>query len=155
MSRRRLSVLLVVGCAATALGVLAYSASGVVPTSKIFANLNGAQEAPGPGDANAAGAALVTVKPATDEVCINIRFNQIDGTPNAMHIHRGTVGNAGPIVINLSAALSNKGTTCTATTGAIISQIRNDPGAFYCNVHSSPNFTGGAIRGQLSDSDIG
>jgi len=32
---------------------------------------------------------------------------------------------------------------------ALIKAIRQDPSAYYVNVHSRPNFPGGAIRGQL------
>ena len=55
MSRRLLSVL-ILACMAMIGGTLAYTASATVPTLRSFAMLNGAQEAPGPGDANAKGA---------------------------------------------------------------------------------------------------
>ena len=31
----------------------------------------------------------------------------------------------------------------------LIKVIRQDPAAYYVNVHSRPNFPGGAVRGQL------
>ena len=153
MSRRLLSGL-VLACIATAAGVLAYSASATIPTSRTFAMLNGAQEEPGPGDANAKGAALVTVRPSTNEVCIMIRFNRIDGNLSAMHIHDGPAGTPGPIVVDLSSALTNNGVGCGTASNAIVQALRNNPRRFYCNVHSMPDFPNGAIRGQLSDSDI-
>jgi hypothetical protein len=33
----------------------------------------------------------------------------------------------------------------------LIKAIRKDPTAYYVNVHSTPNFPGGAVRGQLGD----
>jgi hypothetical protein len=35
---------------------------------------------------------------------------------------------------------------------AVIKAIRHAPSAYYVNVHSRPNFPGGAVRGQLGDS---
>ena len=32
----------------------------------------------------------------------------------------------------------------------LITAIRQDPSAYYVNVHSRPNFPGGAVRGQLA-----
>ena len=32
----------------------------------------------------------------------------------------------------------------------LIKAIRKNPSAYYVNVHSTPNFEGGAVRGQLS-----
>ena len=153
MSRRLLSVL-ILACMAMIGGTLAYTASATVPTTRSFAMLNGAQEAPGPGDANAKGAGLVTVRPSTNEVCISIRFNRIDGAVNAMHIHDGPAGVPGPIVVDLTSALSNGGVGCGTATPAIIQRLRQNPRQFYCNVHSQPAFPNGAIRGQLIDSDL-
>jgi hypothetical protein len=33
----------------------------------------------------------------------------------------------------------------------LIKAIRQNPTAYYVNVHSRPNFPGGAVRGQLGD----
>ena len=32
----------------------------------------------------------------------------------------------------------------------LLKAIRQNPSAYYVNVHSRPDFTGGAVRGQLS-----
>jgi len=153
MSRRLLSAL-VLACMAMAAGTLAYTASATVPTNKLYTMMTGAQEVPGPGDANARGIALLNVRPASGEVCVNVRFSRIDGTLSGMHIHEGKRGVAGPIVINLTAALSNNGVGCGAASAATISALRMNPRRFYLNVHSEPAFGGGAIRGQLFDSDL-
>jgi hypothetical protein len=153
MSRRSLSAL-ILACVATAVGVIVYSASATVPTKKSYAMLNGAQEAPGPGDANATGAALVTVRPATNEVCVSVRFSRIDGTLSGMHIHQAPPGEPGPIVVELTPALSTGGVGCGSATPAVVDAIRMNPRQFYLNVHSTPSFGAGAIRGQLRDSDI-
>ena len=153
MSRRRLSVL-IPACVALVAGTLAYTASATVPTSKLYGMLNGVQEEPGPGDPNATGAAIFTVKPATNQVCVNIRFARVDGTLSGFHIHDGPRGVAGPIVVDLTSVLSTGGNGCATTSAATITAIRNNPKSFYCNVHSTPSFGGGAIRSQLFDSDI-
>ena len=64
---------LVLACMAMIAGILAYTASATVPTNKSFAIMTGAQEAAGPGDPNARGAALVTVRPSTNQVCVMLR----------------------------------------------------------------------------------
>ena len=153
MSRRLLSVL-ALACMAMVAATLVYTASATVPTNKLFATLNGAQEVPGPGDGNATGAALVALKPGSNQVCINIRFRRVDGTLSGMHIHQAPRGSSGPIVVDLGSALSTGGTGCVTAAAGTITAIKNNPSGFYVNVHSTPSFSNGAIRGQLSDSDI-
>ena len=135
-------------------GTLAYTASATVPTSKLYAMMNGVQEVPGPGDANGNGAAIFTVKPATNQVCVNVRFARVDGTLSGFHIHDGPRGTPGPIVVDLTSALSTGGNGCGTASAAIITAIRSNPKRFYCNLHSTPAFGAGAIRSQLFDSDI-
>jgi hypothetical protein len=134
-------------------GTLAYTAAANLPTNRHYASLSGAQEVPGPGDPNAAGVALVNVKPTTNEVCVKIRFARVDGTLTGLHIHDGPRGVAGPIVVDLTSALSSDGIGCATTSAATIAAIKANPRRFYCNLHST-SFGDGAIRSQLFDSDI-
>jgi CHRD domain len=64
-------------------------------------------------------------------------------------------GSPGPIVVTLftgSFAGTDSVTGCVEDVdAALIKAIRHDPTAYYVNVHSRPNFPGGAIRGQLGD----
>ena len=131
-------------------GVMALSKRGATPTNKLFATMNGAQEAPDPGDADGSGAALVTLVPGQGRVCVDLRFARL-GPRAAMHIHRGAVGVPGPVYIDLSAVLT--GTRCVEAPPAKIVAVRDNPNGFYLNIHTDP-FPNGAIRGQLKASQF-
>jgi len=115
--------------------------------------LTGAQEVPGPGDPDASGTADVEFNQGQGTVCLTVTWANVDGTVFAGHIHRGAAGTAGPIVVPL---FSGSFTGTDAASGcvenvnaALIKEIRQDPSAFYVNVHSSV-FPAGAVRGQLA-----
>jgi len=112
----------------------------------LSASLNGANEVPGPGDANGSGHARVTLHPATHKVCVNATWRRI-GTPVAAHIHKGARGVAGPVKIDFTTAVTG-GAHCKHASGTLIRRIKNHPGNFYFNIHTS-RFMAGAIRGQL------
>ena len=150
---RRLMFVLVPGCIAMVVATLSHATASHTETNKLFSLLSGGQEAPGPGDANATGAGLANLRPGANQVCVAIRFARIDGTPNGMHIHEGPRGVPGPIVVDLTGALSSGGLTCATATAELISEIKANPEDFYLNVHST-TFPDGAIRGQLMGSDI-
>lgn len=117
--------------------------------------LTGAEEAPGPGDPNATGQADLTLNQGQNEVCFDISWADIDGTVFAGHIHVGPAGDPGPVVVTLftgSFAGTDSVSGCAEGVDAeLIKAIRHDPSAYYVNVHSRPNFPGGAVRGQLGD----
>ena len=115
-----------------------------------FANLTGAQEVPGPGDANGSAAALLTLRPASGQVCVAQRHNNIDA-PIAMHIHRGATGVAGPIVVDLTSTLA--GPACVTANVTRVQRIDRNPNAYYLNIHTGM-FSNGAIRGQLDSSMV-
>lgn len=127
--------------------------SSAMPTTSgpthLFGRMDGAQEVPGPGDPDGRGSVLVDLKRAAGQVCVDERYAGI-AAPAAMHIHDGDAGVAGPIVVDLSPALSGS-TRCVAAAPATIRQIKLDPAGFYCNLHNSA-FSAGAIRGQLEPS---
>jgi hypothetical protein len=117
--------------------------------------LTGAQEAPGPGDPDASGTAAIQLNQGQGTVCFQLAWEDIDGEVFAAHIHVAPPGDPGPIVVDLFVNASFAGTDSASgcTTGVdrdLIKAIRQDPGAYYVNVHSTPDFPGGAIRGQLS-----
>ena len=117
--------------------------------------LTGAEEAPGPGDANATGQADLTLNQGQNEVCFDISWADVDGEVFAGHIHVGPLGTPGPIVVTLftgSFAGTGSASGCAQDVdGDLIKAIRQDPSANYVNVHSRPNVPGGAVRGQLGD----
>ena len=109
--------------------------------------MNGASEAPGPGDPDGFGLAGFRFEGTT--VFYAMQIKNI-GAPNASHIHRGLPGVAGPVVIGLASVFPNNMASGSVTASAsLIEEIRRDPAAFYVNVHN-PEYPGGAIRAQLS-----
>ena len=117
--------------------------------------LTGAEEAPGPGDPDAAGQADLRLNQGQNEVCFDISWANVDGTVFAGHIHVAPAGSAGPVLVTLFAgsfAGTDSVSGCVQNVDAqVIKAIRHDPTAYYVNVHSSPLFPGGAVRGQLGD----
>ena len=87
-------------------------------------------------------------------VCFNLSWENVDGTVFAAHIHLAPAGVNGPIVVPLfegSFGGTDSVSGCVEDVARdLIKAIRQDPSAYYVNVHSTPNFPGGAIRGQLS-----
>ena|SRR5919108_1581124 len=116
--------------------------------------LTGAAEVPGPGDPDASGAVMLTLNQGLETVCFEVSWANIDGTVFAGHIHVGSATVAGPVVVTLFTG-SFSGTASVSgcvenVDPELIKAIRQDPAAYYVNVHSIPNFPGGAIRGQLA-----
>ena len=115
--------------------------------------MSGAQEAPGPGDPNASGQADLRLNQGQGRVCFELGWADVDGTVFAAHIHIAPPGEPGPIVVPLfegSFAGTDSVSGCVQDVERdLIKAIRQDPAAYYVNVHSLPSFSGGAIRGQL------
>jgi hypothetical protein len=103
------------------------------------------------GDLNGSGTASVIV-PGAGQLCFSITVQGI-GKPNAAHIHQADAGRNGPIVVPLVPipGTGNPGTSSGCVSGiaaALLTDIRNNPGKFYVNVHNAA-FPLGAVRGQL------
>lgn len=114
-----------------------------------LASLSGANETPGAGDPDGAGAASVTVDPVLGEICVDLRVDNIQ-TAVAAHIHRGAAGVAGPVVAPLTVLPNPTSAQCvTASPLALAAEIAANPSGFYVNVHTA-DFPNGAIRGQLA-----
>jgi hypothetical protein len=148
--RSRLAVFAAGLVAAFAVAGVAAANDGGRPFSTV---LTGAAEAPGPGDPNAIGQADLTLNQGQNEVCFDISWADVDGEVFAGHIHIGPAGVAGPVVVTLftgSFAGIDAVSGCVENVEAnLIKAIRHDPAAYYVNVHSRPDFPGGAVRGQL------
>jgi hypothetical protein len=137
--------------ATLAVGVgVAAAADGGRPLST---TMTGANEAPGPGDPDATGQASLALNQGQGEVCFQLSWADIDGEVFAAHIHVAPAGSPGPIVVPLFAgtfAGTASASGCVEDVDPeLIKAIRQNPSAYYVNVHSRPNFPGGAIRGQL------
>ena len=129
--------------------LVASSMPSTVGPTHLFGRMSGAQEAPGPGDADGRGSVFIDVKPGSGQACVDERYAGI-ATATLMHIHDGAAGVPGPIVVNLTSAL-NGGPRCVNADPAVLRQVRRNPAEFYCNIHNGA-FPNGAIRGQLEPS---
>jgi hypothetical protein len=108
--------------------------------------LTGAAEAPGPGDPDGSGFATVTLNQGQGEVCYDISVEGVDPI-TAAHIHIAPAGSPGPVVVGFD--IANQGLSgCVDADPDVIKAIRQNPEAYYINVHN-PAFPGGALRGQL------
>ncbi len=146
--------LLVLVAALTVALVVPNSAVGAEEAGRPFSTeLTGAAEVPGPGDADASGSASIVLNQGLATVCFDVSWQDIDGTVVASHIHVAPVGVAGPVLVTLfTGAFGGTGAVSGCATGVdrgLIKAIRQDPSAYYVNVHSTV-FPAGAIRGQLS-----
>lgn len=141
MSARRLVA--VVGVVVALLVTTALPAEAA--TLRLFSQMNGANEVPGPGDPDGSGVSIVEIS-TRGEVCVRVAWEGIK-PPVGWHIHRGTATEAGPVVIDFTELLPS-GDGCVEADPALLAEIRANPAGFYTNVHTE-QFPGGAIRGQL------
>jgi hypothetical protein len=148
--RMRLLITLATALAATfALAGIALGDGGGRPFTTA---LTGAAEVPGPGDPDASGTASLQFNPGQGEVCLDISWANIDGEVFAGHIHAGSATVAGPVVVTLftgAFAGTDSLAGCVAADRQLLLDIIQNPQNYYVNVHSRPNFPGGAVRGQL------
>jgi hypothetical protein len=140
---------------AVAIGAVALVAGNVIAAeTKLVGDMTGGQETPTPGDPDGTGRAVIKVDTRAKTVCFSLTWHDIL-SPTAAHIHEGTRGNAGDVVVPLfvtetealPANLSGvKG--CNQVEAALARSLANNPQRFYVNVHNE-KFPDGAIRGQL------
>lgn len=110
----------------------------------------GLSSAGGPESAGAygmAGLARVTLNPDSNQVCYSITAPKVSQI-TAIHIHRGTAGETGPIVVSLPYSPHGQMSGCTAASAQAIQAIIKDPAGYYVNVHTARH-PQGAVRGQL------
>lgn len=118
--------------------------------SKRFrANMDGAQEIPGPGDVDGRGQASVRIKVSDSELCADIEADYIDPA-TAAHIHHAPAGSAGAVVVNLPIPNEEgEAEGCMSVDKGLLEKIKDNPQDYYINIHNNP-YPNGAIRGQLS-----
>jgi hypothetical protein len=140
-----------VGAAALAVGAVAVG--DVSPTSAdqrdfraMAAILRGRNEVP-PADPDGFGAAGVAIHVTRGTLCYFVTAARIAPADRA-HIHRGAAGVNGPIVVDFEAPTDGFSADCVDIDSGLAREIVDNPAGFYVNVHN-PEFTGGAIRGQL------
>lgn len=138
-----------------ALGALAGAAAAASdePGGRPLAtDMTGEEEAPNPGDPDATGMARLTFNQGLGVICFDLSWADVDGTVTAAHIHQAPEGEPGGVVVPLFAGSfdgTDAASGCVDAAPALVKAIRKDPAAYYVNVHSSPDYPGGAVRGQL------
>jgi CHRD domain len=126
---------------------LAAGASAQVST--YTALLTGASETPNAADPDGVGFAVITFDPGAGTITFTAYAQNISG-PTASHIHRGTAGVTGPVIIPFNLAFVG-GVSSGVLTGiapSLFAEILANPPGYYFNIHNA-DFPGGAIRGQL------
>jgi hypothetical protein len=114
-----------------------------------IARMLGANEVPGPGDPDGAGAASITidiVSPVVSELCWDFTFGGI-ATPTGVHLYRGERGTQGVLVMRFSELLPQTG-GCALVDPEFAEEFRTIPKNFYMSIFN-PEFPNGAIRGQF------
>jgi hypothetical protein len=133
---------------ATGAALIAAPALSADGGRKLDANLSGAAEVPGPGDADGSGTASVTVNAGRSQVCYALNVTRIDPATMA-HVHKAATGVAGPVVVALQAPATGSSKGCATVTRELALAILKSPADYYVNVHTAA-FPSGAIRGQLA-----
>lgn len=132
------------------LGVLAVAAFAMPAQAQesYMADLTGAAEVPGPGDPDGAGIATLDWDDESEQLCYALAIDDIDPA-TAAHVHRGAAGEAGPPVVTLETPGVDGGSDgCVEISNALRTELRENPGGFYVNVHNDA-YPAGAVRGQL------
>src|SRR5262245_22219134 len=135
-----------------ALALLTFAHLAAAAEMKTKADLTGAAEVPGPGDNNASGTAQVTLNSDKNEVCYNLSLKKLDDA-TAAHLHEGAAGKSGPVKVAINAPKDGAAKGCKTADAAVVKDIMANPANYYVNVHN-PAHRDGAIRGQLSKSDV-
>ena len=113
--------------------------------------LTGEAEAPGPGDPDGSGTAWITLNQGQGEVCFVLEVADIALPATGAHIHEAPAGEPGGIVVPLTAPdETGRSSGCVPADRDLIKAMRQNPEAYYVNVHSTEHRPG-AVRGQLSD----
>lgn len=117
--------------------------------ARLYATLTGAAERPGPGDPDGIGRVVITINDATNQICAAVQFTNVALPATGMHIHLAPPTAPGPVVVPFTAPTTNQAYECrTVESEALLDNIAANPGQYYFNIHS-PEYPGGAIRGQL------
>ena len=112
-------------------------------------NLTGAAEVPGPGDPDGFGTSSLTFENGFRGICFQIHVAGIALPATAAHIHQGSSGVAGPVVVTLIPPdAGGNATGCVSASRDLIKTIAKHPSDYYVNVHTT-DYPNGAVRGQL------
>ena len=130
--------------AITATALLLFA--GAASAQTYSAILTGTQETP-VNASPATGTGSFTLNSVTHMLSYNISFSGLTGTETAAHIHCcASPGTPAGVLFPLPA-----GNPKIGSVGPLSAQNESDlnAGLMYVNIHTSPNFAGGEIRGQI------
>ncbi|HET7722368.1 MAG TPA: CHRD domain-containing protein, partial [Acidimicrobiales bacterium] len=117
----------------------------------LIAYMNGPNERPGPGDPDAVGRATITIDDEANRLCLTMWWYRVDGTLSGLHIHLAPPTAPGPVVIPFAVPTGTSTYQCiTVENEALLDNVAANPGQYYINLHSTPVYPAGAIRGQLT-----
>jgi hypothetical protein len=118
--------------------------------------LTGEAESPA-ADPVATGEATVRLRAGQGQVCYQLEATNLPPAA-AAHIHKGSAGSSGNVVVPLKTPdAAGKSSGCATAARTLVKAILAAPGSYYVNVHTA-EFPNGAIRGQLtgtSDDSLG
>jgi len=139
------------GTEATAEATSAADTGSTSAAMNFSTGLSGANEVPGPGDADASGTAAITIDMPNGQICYNISIQNVALPATMAHIHRGAAGESGPPVVPFDKVPDESGNAvgCVLVDAALLQEIASNPAGFYVNVHTT-EFPDGAARGQVS-----
>ena len=135
-------------------GALSLSSSSTANHPPLFAVLSGGNEVDmkgmaAKGDPDAYGSATVILNPTKNTLCFALAVDNIEPA-TAVHLHKGTAGMDGPVVVPMTAPMMSPGASsgCVKIDAALLKDIQDKSTGYYVNVHN-PKFKDGALRGQL------
>ncbi|HEX7188806.1 MAG TPA: CHRD domain-containing protein [Actinomycetes bacterium] len=131
--------------AVVTIGLVAPGAAALAEVPQHRVTLVGSAEAPDPGDPNGRGQFSWSLDGR--ELCYLLSVRRI-GTAAAAHIHRGRIGVAGPVRVELEAPRPASA-DCVTLSSTLSTALREHPRRFYVNVHTAA-YPNGAIRAQLT-----
>jgi hypothetical protein len=116
----------------------------------IDTHLTGVAERPDPGDADGTGTATIRLRKGQAKICYSLSASGITLPAAAAHIHRGTVDEAGAVVVPLGTPnAAGTASGCMPATRPLVAEILGNRSGFYVNVHTS-DLPNGALRAQLA-----
>jgi len=134
-------------------GELRVQLPGIDPVTLSMLVLDSAITVPPANVAGASGTGSVTVNTVTGAISGSVMVSGTSGQPTAAHVHRGGVGEAGPIVVGMEA--NEDGSVWTIADGAVLDAMGIQDfidGNLYINVHTETN-PPGELRVQLVEAD--
>ncbi len=138
-----------VAMAALAVAATLGSAGTAVAAERYTARMTGTEEVPR-GDEDGRGTARITIDRERGRVCYDIRLSRV-GSVGAGHIHAGSRGEAGDVVVPLFDRPARRPKGCVrGISRSVLRKIERNPGQYYVNVHNARH-PAGAVRGQLED----